>query len=467
MITKLGLPGCISVTPFLSCSCAAPLSFPSIVMAANNDVGGLVANASSELDGVSAAYLAFDSNATTAWVSASTYPVTGSFAAQSLLTTGAFLAGEWLQIQFPVHTYVCGYNISLASLAAAPSAFSLLGSYDANVWAPLDSQTSPSLVAADDGTFQASLNFPFGAYPIAFPFVRLVVTASQGGSVSISELRIFGTTSASDIATSPNLFCRAGYYCVSGSFAETPAALGNFVPATGLSFQTLCPPGQHCNSTALTAPPGYNCSAGFFCSAGSADALGAASIPSLYSYDSFLIASAHGSNCMGINTWERNAAQAVSCNLNDATQRWRYSAYGFQFRIVNVQHPTYCLQHSYFCTRNYGCAEAARIVLCTYSDASDKTQQWTYDPIARTIVSGTGCILGQTGCHSPVYNYGYLWLLRNTASYSLLGMGKLIHTFRRFCTENNFFFFDSCLAFFAFSLVAMRRILLFGLLLPD
>jgi hypothetical protein len=125
------------------------------------------------------------------------------------------------------------------------------------------------------------------------------------------------------------------------------------------------------------------------------------------------------------------------------------------------------LQHSYFCTRNYGCAEAARIVLCTYSDASDKTQQWTYDPIARTIVSGTGCILGQTGCHSPVYNYGYLWLLRNTASYSLLGMGKLIHTFRRFCTENNFFFFDSCLAFFAFSLVAMRRILLFGLLLPD
>jgi hypothetical protein len=70
------------------------------------------------------------------------------------------------------------------------------------------------------------------------------------------------------IITTP---CPAGYYCPAGAFVATPCPAGTYSTQLALSNSTqctACPPGQYCATLGLTAPTG-NCSAGYYCSAGS------------------------------------------------------------------------------------------------------------------------------------------------------------------------------------------------------
>jgi hypothetical protein len=74
-----------------------------------------------------------------------------------------------------------------------------------------------------------------------------------------------------------DLVCPAGHYCPSGivSIADSRCPRGTYSNVTGLIniAQCLsCPPGMYCGEVGLTKPSG-NCSAGYFCSGGAADAI--------------------------------------------------------------------------------------------------------------------------------------------------------------------------------------------------
>ena len=236
---------------------------------------GHSATASSELNNAAAsrAFRAFDASALTAWSSRQSYLGSGafdstSFSVSTLLILNAVVNGEWLQIQFPAGVYIVNYTVAVASVLAAPATFTLAGSFDAALWAPVDSKSSFSTYTVSTaGGFRASFVLD-GVHPLAFPYYRLSIQSIGGAALaaSVSELNFFGATSG--IQTGPDFTCRAGYYCPTGSWAETVSPARYFVPLPAQAAATISPAGSYCNATALTAVSGI-CRAGYFCPEGS------------------------------------------------------------------------------------------------------------------------------------------------------------------------------------------------------
>lgn len=174
----------------LSSDTALPASmttFPSVAMTSNAGPGGFTATASSTLDGVRAAYRAFDKTATQWACAASRYDSTSGAYVGAISTTvdGATVQGEWVQIQTPVPFKL--YNYTLTDTGPREKQWTLAGSTDGASWTSLDAQNIATPVAG-------SITYVVSASKNACSYFRFIVqTIAQAGQTvtDVSEL-LFG-----------------------------------------------------------------------------------------------------------------------------------------------------------------------------------------------------------------------------------------------------------------------------------